>query len=752
MPTLPEDQLGSALRPRARLLRTLGEELISNEIVAVIELVKNAYDADATLVLIRFTGELQPGKGCIEVIDNGHGMELETVQGAFMEPATRSKRGKVRRTAKFNRRFLGEKGIGRFASSRLADELEVISRRRRSAKEVYGIFDWRQFEDEEKYLDEILILWEERPPKEIKPDGAIDLLWKSEGELPSPQLREAGTILRMTGLKQKWEVRHFEDLRRALARLISPKYAKKKDDDKDPGFEVEMALPQEFSQFSCKVEPPPILKHPHYIVGGVVGADGSFNLNYKIAAEGINKSFKGQFVRVTDMQHKSELRDIKAHDASKEDLPAETRPIECGPIEVELRVWDRDDLGNVVQKYHSTIQDIRRDLDAVAGINIYRDGFRVLPYGEPQDDWLRLDLRRVLNPTLRLSNNQIYGVVHISADTNPKLNDQSNREGLDENQALHDLRDVMKLVLKNLEQLRYETRPREKDRSQKPIGGLFAGFDLTPLAEYMAKQFPEDSEAKRLVEKAEQAIGDQLKEIQIVLARYQRLATLGQLIDHVLHEGRQPIASIKNEAVLGLDDAERAEKLAQGFVVKAAQRFTVIRKQGDVLATSFKRMEPFGGRNRGRPTPLYLEDIIRDAFNVFADEIARLKVKTKLPGSQTLVRVDAAEIQEVIINLLQNSLYWLEQVNESRREIEVGVDRKSADQLEIRFSDSGPGVPAENRELIFDPYFSTKPDGIGLGLSIVGEIVSDYYGGTLELMKSGPLKGANFLITLRKRV
>lgn len=78
------DQLGTALRPRARLLRTLGEELISNEVVAVIELVKNAYDADATRVLIRFTPPLERGKGCIEVIDNGHGMDLDTVRTVSM--------------------------------------------------------------------------------------------------------------------------------------------------------------------------------------------------------------------------------------------------------------------------------------------------------------------------------------------------------------------------------------------------------------------------------------------------------------------------------------------------------------------------------------------------------------------------------------------------------------------------------------------------------------------------------------------
>ena len=372
------------------------------------------------------------------------------------------------------------------------NELEVISRKRGSETEVYGIFDWRQFDDEKKYLDEILILWEERTPEEIKPGGAIDLLWEHENEKPSARLRESGTVLRMTSLKQKWEAQHFEDLRCALARLVSPKFTKKKEDDKDPGFDVEMALPPEFSQFSSKVEPPPILKHPHYVVRGSVNADGSFSIAYKVLAEGNDKLLKGQFVRVKDARGRFELRDIKASESKKEDEPTETRPTECGPLEMELRVWDRDELGNVVQKTNSTIQDIRRDLDAVAGINIYRDGFRVLPYGEPQDDWLRLDLRRVQNPTLRLSNNQIYGVVHISADANPRLRDQSNREGLDENQALQDLRDVMSEVLSRLETLRYAARPRATSKSGKPIGGLFGGFDLKPIAEYVAKQLPQE--------------------------------------------------------------------------------------------------------------------------------------------------------------------------------------------------------------------------------------------------------------------
>jgi C4-dicarboxylate-specific signal transduction histidine kinase len=117
-----------------------------------------------------------------------------------------------------------------------------------------------------------------------------------------------------------------------------------------------------------------------------------------------------------------------------------------------------------------------------------------------------------------------------------------------------------------------------------------------------------------------------------------------------------------------------------------------------------------------------------------------------------LVRVDATELQEVIINLLSNSLYWLSQVPKGKRAIVVQCARPKAGEVEIVFADSGPGVPRENREAVFEPYFTTKPNGVGLGLVIAGEIVRDYYDGTLELLDTGPLGGAVFRIVLRKRV
>ena len=80
------------------------------------------------------------------------------------------------------------------------------------------------------------------------------------------------------------------------------------------------------------------------------------------------------------------------------------------------------------------------------------------------------------------------------------------------------------------------------------------------------------------------------------------------------------------------------------------------------------------------------------------------------------------------------------------------MDKKEEYELEVVFSDSGPGIEEEYENTIFDPYFSTKPNGVGLGLTIAGEIVSDYYDGRIALIKEGPLDGVTSSIVLRRRI
>lgn len=715
-----------ALRPRARLMRTFGNELISNEFVAIIELVKNSYDADATCVIIRFTGTLIPGQGQVEVIDNGHGMKIETILATWMEPATSFKRTETR-SPTFGRRMTGEKGIGRFASSKLADTLEVISRRTNSAEEARVMFDWRQYDDDAKYLDEIESLWEVAAPSEIVPEG---IFTTASVELDDANVDAwtSGTILRMERLKDTWTREKFRKLRTALSRLVPPKL-KSKQAPKFDDFQIIVALPDEFADLSGSVGPSDILERSPYDVTGEIDEIGNYHLVGQLQGNLFEAS--GRF----------KLKDDR--------LPT------CGPLHLELRIWDRDATGlaELARSFNSTQKNIREELDNVAGFHIYRDGFRVLPYGERDNDWLRLDSRRVNNPTLRLSNNQILGFVLISADRNPYLRDQSNREGLMESTATEDLRELLILCLSEVEPRRWALRHPPKAKGEKTNKqSLFQGFSLSTLGDAIKKRHSEDQELQELFSDKEAEIKVNVDEVQQVLARYHRLATLGTLVDTMLHDGRAPLTMVKNEAGLAKKTLGKA-KLSPTDKLRAVEdAIDVIASQSESLATVFRRLEPFAGRKRGRPAKVLLENIIRDAFAVVATETLQVAAKVSLPTSSTEVTVDSAELQEVLINLILNSLYWLREVPKDQREITVTISRPKESSVEILFSDSGPGVSPEIRDLIFEPYISKKPDGVGLGLAISGEIVKEYYDGDLELCASGPLSGATFRITLNKRV
>jgi signal transduction histidine kinase len=548
----------------------------------------------------------------------------------------------------------------------------------------------------------------------------------------------------MNRLKRTWNDNELNELRRGLSRLVSP-FETERD------FRIFLQLPGETASAAREVEPPQVINYPHYSISGNVASDGRFELKARFGQDPEDKVLMGWF-RHASLSSSSEVVERADGDALEETLP----PV-CGPISFRILVWDRDRLDDIDQKLGTGIRSIRKDLNSIAGVSIYRDGFRVLPFGEPDDDWLRLDIRRVQNPTLRLSNNQLTGYISIGADTNPLLRDQSNREGLDNNEAYADLQSIMVLTLSKLESLRYLHKKARQQVERPPSGGLLDAPNVESLRQRLKSQVSVDDETMQLFEDATRRWELQIGRIRDVLSRYHSLATLGQLVDKVVHDTRQPLSTIQGQAAM-------AQEVIDGWIGSADaatsdvrltsldNRLQRIRAAAGLIDGVLRRIEPLGGRSRGRPSEQYLEAIIRSAFELYSQNLEELGVTVTLPADQTLVRVDASELQQVFINLLSNSLEWLKEIPKSRRAIVVQCSRPQDGEVQIVFADSGPGIPLEDREAIFAPYFTTKRDGIGLGLVIAGEIVRDYYNGTLDLMDSGPLGGAVFRILLRKRV
>ena len=324
------------LRPRARILRTLGDELISSETVALIELVKNAYDADAKNVLISFEGQLQEGTGSVAIMDDGHGMDMDTIINSWMIIGTLTKK-QNRKSKSGRRRVLGEKGIGRFAVSRIANELELYTRTdEQSTTENYAVFDWTQFDNEDLFLDEVLFLADEQEASEILPGWKLSKFADKKYKPPFH-----GTLLKMNGLKRNWEKENLAELQRGLSRLISP--FKIIND-----FSIYLDLPEQHNEYTTKISAPEIIKYPHYKVEGSVSKSGLYKFSVSVETDSQTTDFSGyyhkRFSKSEWIMYSSEEKpSFKKDDNSH-------KSIECGPFSFELRVWDRDELENIIQK------------------------------------------------------------------------------------------------------------------------------------------------------------------------------------------------------------------------------------------------------------------------------------------------------------------------------------------------------------------------------------------------------------------
>jgi hypothetical protein len=721
----------------------LGVELISSEAVALSELVKNSYDADASIVVVSLKDETIDQPAQLMVIDDGSGMSAETVQRTWLEPATPSRRR--RKISAAGRRSLGEKGIGRFATAKLAHRLELTTYDGREGEgEVRLEVDWDAFADEDKYLDEIVIPWSVRDASFFGPHGEAAKVWRSrlanyeegsqkDGKLSLPNTSQ-GTMLLMKDLRSPWVETLVGEISRTLSRLISPS-ADQALEESQRDFRILLDLPPRFGNLGGWLGPSEELGRPHYRLSAEVDKGGYAIIQMRIRGEG-------------------ESRPIIETQFSGVDGAAPR----CGPFSLSLRVWDRDRAALTEIAPDTSFQALRDLLDQAAGVSVYRDGFRVLPYGERGDDWLQLDRRRINDPTRRLSNNQILGAINISADANPELIDQTNREGLVEGPALNDLRLLVREIMVPLEKARFDLRHDERRRPRVRTVDLFRPFRLTELREAATNRA--DPELIDLVDDAENRLDEQNSQVREVVARYQRLATLGQLVDQMIHEVAQPVVGAREAAVAGLEIIEDEEQTftnlpvgVRALIDRLQAEFRVIREQTRVVNEVLGRLAPFGGRRRGRPHTITVEGAMEDVCRIMRQSIRDRKVDITVPDSKTSVTVDGTELQEILLNLLTNSLYWVTRTSRGhRRQIAFGIQREHDQSLSILVSDTGPGVPEGDRPHIFEPYFTTREGGVGLGLSIAGQIVEDYYGGTLVLISPGLLGGATFRANLKRRV
>jgi hypothetical protein len=681
------------MRPRARLITLIGEELISDEPVAVVELVKNAYDADAKTVAVRFEGAGPSRPERILVSDDGIGMDLKTVLQGWFEPGTVLKTGE--RASPGGRIYQGAKGIGRFAAARLAEKMLMETKKDGEKNGVVVLLEWGDFGDR-SYLDEIRFDYEV---------AAI------------PDL-DRGTRLTLEGLRKDWKEADYLELHARLSRMISPF-----EDVKD--FLVTLEIPT-YPQISGEVEAPELLLKPKYSLSGTLDREGQFTGSIKVEKKS-PKTIKGK------------------------KLGGEGPVPVCGPFDVEIRAWDRDREGlqPLVDELHLGIRELRTTLDSYCGVSIYRDGFRVYPYGQRGNDWLNLDIRSRLNPVQRLANNQIVAAIRVSRERNPGLTDRSNREGMILNAEHQALEMWFKEVLALIEEFRYGLRPREERAEQSEP--LFEAFDLTEAVRVARSELGASHKVTALIADAQKQVRAGVERVQGVFSRLLMSAGVGQIVDIVLHEIGAPLGKVNRQ--LAVLEKDLSEQLSKECLDKVSPQVASIKAWLEQIYNLRQRLEPQGAGRRGRATTFDVCDEIEDNFQLYHALIARQRINYKAvrPKRPVRARMARASLGQIMANLIDNAVYWIVRGKGEGRggQIIVQVDNLPHG-FRILFCDDGPGVPDEHRARIFEPYFTTKPNGIGLGLYIARLVIEPY--GKLIYRDDCDLSGACFEASFERKV
>jgi len=680
-----------SIRPAGRHIFTIGKDLIQDRYAAIVELVKNAYDADSIDVIISFI-ENKNNEYTIIVEDHGHGMSRDTVINRWMVPSTNDKL--TRKKSPHGRIMQGKKGIGRYAASILGKDLLLETTK--DGEKTTLFIDWKSFEEAE-YLHEVEILIET----------------KKTSSCNGTKL----TISDSTDEKFNWLEKDYkkntplDKLKYELSKLIPPFEFQETSD-----FSIEIiynGLNNEYINKE-KISPIPVFELYDYKISGIIETDGTGTLKYN------------------QQNSKNSVTEELSYKLSEK--------TNCGRLELDIRVYDRDKdaidaliargLKNNEGNYLGKL-DARKLLDTYSGIGVYRNGFRIRPLGDPDFDWLTLNAGRVQNPSLKIGSNQVIGYVKIQSEEYSNLIEKSARDGLKENISFTNLVKITQEIISLLESRRFAFRRKvglgnSSLKIEQNLEKLFYYDDVKKnIAEKLAKNGISENDRKDIMEllsKDEYEKNKIADNIRKAVAIYQGQATLGKIVNVILHEGRRPLSYFKNQspALLFLlkklnksDTPEKIKNIADGF-----DKNTII------LNDLFSRVDPLATGRRGNRKKLSIQKEINISFDIFRETIEQNNILTSLNIDEDLIIEGwSQDFQAIFANLIDNSIYWMVEKKSQNKTITINIKTDKGTLSYIDYQDSGPGIDSSVLEsgALFEPQFSMKPNGTGIGLAIAGE-------------------------------
>lgn len=758
----------------ARAVLELGSELISSDIIAFYELIKNGFDAgtktgidihfnivlrrnsylllrqkaertkrdDAAALVAEATeslatdaevGALVEAKdllaksvssradflraldkvyslSTIVISDTGSGMTRQNLVQNFLVIGTSSRKKDVDAALQRGDEkspFLGEKGIGRLSAMRLGESLRVETAQKDDASLNELVIDWTKFSNVDAMLSDI----------KIKPTSGAS----------KPTTTWSGTRIIIGLLAEDWTATRVQRMAEYdFARLTDPFY--------DARRRPRIALFWNGDRVSIPSMDKALLDNSHAAVSGTFSIeDGEPVLRCALIAK--NLGFEHPVESESSTVTKSDL--TAALVGVNKQLPA-SAITDIGPFKFEIYWFNRRLLRSI--DGIGDLKVIRELQERWSGIMLFRDGFRVFPYGDDEDDWLGLDRKALRRSGYTLNKTQFVGHVEISRVKNPSLLDQTNREGLRESPEQHILIELMQYVIqdqlfrfmKHVER-QYKGQKVDLVSAKKRVDELNARSKaaiakLRRLAPTGSQDV--DTLQQALIEFSDFADTARLRieEVEQESRQMIDMAGVGLMVEVVAHE----LARTSENALETIDDL-RGRAMPDEVKLKLAS----LRAQMKSLSKRIRVLDPLSVSGRQTTEVFDLGELVDEIVEAHEGQFGRHRIKVIHKKDDGPLKVKAVKgmVVQIIENLISNSKYWLEvrALREPSRQAKILISTSSRPPT-IVYEDNGPGISVENQEKVFRAFYSLKEKSQRRGLGLfIARACATQLGGTLVL-------------------
>jgi C4-dicarboxylate-specific signal transduction histidine kinase len=673
-----------------KILQRLGDELVPNPDQGIIELVKNSYDADATECTVELVNIGIIG-GSIIISDNGVGMDKDAISEGWLVLG-RSKKVN-RKVTQLGRLPVGNKGLGRLAALQQGSQVILKTRPQNEPGLEYSL----------------TINWDDFQEVDVVEDVPFDMQNNSTD-------KQHGTEIIVSNLKNIFTKRDIQRLARELLLLADPF-------DNHSSFRIQL-IASEFSEIEKQVN-------------NAYFDDAEYHLKANINEGGIAEAslldWQGKLIFHADHNDLSQEYSQEAYKTPQ--------------TEFELWVFFLNPQSFSARNASVSVKQVREWLAQAGNVRLYHRGLRVKPYGDIEDDWLKLNYARSRNPEVRPSTKTVIGRVIVN-DPDDMLLQKTDRLGFIENEAFLELKRFAINVLEWMakERLKVTETQREMVKKQVPR-------DITEakarIEEVIEAEVPEQSRpiVRGAVQQYETVTERETKVLREDLQLYRSLATAGTTAAVFAHESGKPLNLIEKAA-------KRIEKIGKKFMEDKYDEYLEEPVAMLYKVKSFLRFSNFPlhllKREKRRAGAVDIHSVIDDTvalFQSFFDEGTIEVIQEKVDGKPCIYGSDAL-LEAIITNLLTNAInaFNVEGGRIEGRKVIIKTEMQES-HLIIKVLDNGSGIMNIELDEIWLPGKTTREGGTGLGLTIVRDSVTDL-GGIVKAIPKGELGGAEFIVKL----